>query len=106
MAKSLNQFNAEQSEIVQELQAQIQEKEKILKDYQKQHGKMELFFNSVKKSIRPLSSHPLVYEPTKGKKSTDTPLTAVMRISDGHMGEVVEPEEIEMFNAFNPEICQ
>jgi len=94
------------SEAVLELQGQLKEKERLLNVYKKSHGKMELFFDAMRSAIKPIKPLPLIYEPTKNKKPVDTPITAVMRISDGHMGEVVEPKEIEGFNVFNPEICR
>lgn len=100
------EIRAKHSEAVQELQDQLKEKDRILQSYKKEHGKMELFFNAVAGAIKPIESLPLIYTPSTGKKSVDSPVTAVMRISDGHMGQEVEADEIEGFNKFNPEICR
>jgi hypothetical protein len=104
MAKSLDQFNAEQSEQVQELQRQIAEKDRILESYKKNHGQLEIFFNAVLDSITPIDPLPLVY-----KSSTEkglAPVEAVVQITDGHMGAKQEPDEVEGFNEFGPEICR
>ena len=104
MAKTLNEFNAAQSEIVKELEAQIREKERILKDYQKTHGQLEMFFNSVLASVSALKPSPIKYTPKDSVSSTV--IEAVAQITDMHMGSVQEPDEIENFNEFNPEICE
>lgn len=104
MAQTLDKFAAEQSEIVQELQVQIQEKERILKDYQKGHGQLELFFSSVIASIHAMKPRPVLYE--KKEQQNTTEIEGVIQITDTHMGAVQEPNEIEEFNEYNPEICE
>lgn len=103
MAKSINQFNEEHSEIVQELKAQLLEKERILKDYQKGHGQLEVFFNSVLASVSAIKPKPIVYV-SKHTEST-TLVEAVAQITDTHMGSVQDGDEIEGFGEYSPDIC-
>ena len=102
--KTLEQFNAEQSEIVKALEAQLAEKERILEDYKKGHGNLEVFFNSLLASVSSMKPKPVVYTPSEDK--TKSTIEAVMQISDMHMGAVQLADEIEGFNSFDPEICE
>lgn len=102
MAKSVTQWENENSELVKELQAQLAEKDRILKDYQKGHGKLEVFFNAVQASVNAIEPQPIVYKPSQSKQ---TEIEVVMQIADAHMGAVQEADEVEGFNAYNPDIC-
>jgi len=103
MAKSINQWESDNSEMVRELKAQLDEKDRILDSYKKEHGKLEIFFNSVIANIKPIKSHPQVYVPPE---KSSTPVVAVMQICDAHMGAVQDADEIEGFNEFNPDVCR
>lgn len=103
MAKSLSAFNAEQSEIVKHLESQLSEKDRILDEYKKEHGRLEVFFSQMLASVSVIKPKPITYVPSKNKGSAK--VEAVMQISDGHMGAVQDGSEIEGFNEFNPEIC-
>ena len=102
MAKTLNEFNAENSEIAQELQRQLNEKERILDSYKKGHGQLEVFFNSLLASVEAMDPLPIQYVPQEAKTA---PVIAVMQIADSHMGSVQHPDEMEGFNEYSPEIC-
>ena len=91
------------SEKVQELSRQLQEKDMVLDGYKKEHGKLEVFFDRVIRSINPVVSLPDQFNPGKKSKSK---CIAVMQISDGHMGSVQNPDEIEGFGEFSPELCE
>jgi len=104
MAKSLDQFNVEQSESNQELQRRLAEKDRILESYKKNHGQLEIFFNAVLGAIVPIDPRPLAYKSSFEKGGSV--VEAVMQITDGHMGAVQEPDEVEGFNEFGPEICR
>lgn len=103
---SEERFRAEQSEIVIQLEQQNKELENALSMYKKEHGKLEVFFRRVEGAIKPVLPLKQVYKPTADSKKVSTPCTAVMRISDGHMGQVQPKEEIEEFGEFNPKICR
>ena len=104
MALKESELRAQQSELVQELQSQLNEKDLVLKEYKRSHGKLEDFFNRVSANIMPVLPLESVYEGGSGK--VGSPCVAVMRISDGHMGAVQVPDEIEGFNEYNPEISR
>lgn len=104
MAKGVNEFLNDNSEVVLELKAQLLEKDRVLENYKKGHGQLEIFFNSVLASINSIEPLPIIYksDPQKGKASVE----AVIQITDPHMGSVQEPNEIEGFNEYNPKICR
>lgn len=105
MKYSEERFRAEQSEIVQQLEAEVKEKERQLDEYQTEHGKLEVFFKRIENVIKPVISLKKVYDP-KSSDRLGSPLIAVKHITDGHMGEVVPAEEIEGFNEYNPDLCR
>ncbi len=102
MAIKLEDFKQKYSEEIQELQRQLSEKDQVLENYRREHGKLEIFFNKITDAIRPLTPFDRIYEP---KKKSGSIVTATMQISDGHCGAVQLSEEIEGFNEFNPQIC-
>lgn len=104
MAKSLDEFNVTNSEIFIEMQRQLDQKDRILDSYKKNHGQLEMFFNAVISSIEAIKPKPRVY--VKKTIDTSTDVIAVMQIADAHMGAVQMPDEVEGFNEFNPEICR
>ena len=100
-----NQLKEKHSERYLELEKQIRDKDLILDNYRKDHGKLEIFFNKVIEAIRPVDPLPIIYK-TTGKQKQGSAIVAVCQISDSHCGEVQEPKEIENFGEFNPEICE
>jgi len=104
MAKNVNEFLSDNSEIVQELKRQLEEKNRVLESYKKDHGQLDIFFNSLTSSVEAIKPLPIVYVPKE--QSRDTVVTAVMQITDGHMGAVQLADEIEGFNEYNPDICR
>ena len=104
MALNEKELREQQSELAGELRRQIADKEAVLDGYKKEHGKLEDFFAQVTAQILPVLPLESVYE--KGSGKVGTPCAAVMRISDGHMGAVQLPDEIEGFGEFNPELCK
>jgi hypothetical protein len=102
---SEERFRAEQSEIVKQLEAQITEKERLLEAYKAEHGKLELFFKRIEDVIRPVVPLKKVYNP-KVSDRKGSPLTAVMHVSDGHMGQVQPADEIEGFGEYGPDLCR
>ena len=104
MAIKENELREQQSEIVQELRAQIAEKDQVLGNYKKAHGKLEDFFGKISLAVKPVLPLKSVYE--KGSGKVGSPCAAVMRISDGHMGAVQLLDEIEGFGEYNPELAR
>ncbi len=104
MAKNVNEFLQDNSELVQELRRQLEEKDRILNSYKAGHGQLEVFFNSLLASVDAIKPKPIVYQPKEQKISAT--VDAVMQITDAHMGAVQEAEEIEGFGVYSPEICR
>jgi len=70
-------------------------------------GEDEEYFDVIRKSIDAIEPLPLIpYEPPEDKKTIGSALSAVLVLSDWHIGEYVEPDEIEDFNTFNWLIAQ
>lgn len=98
-----SELRSRHSEEFRELERQLKEKDVILDNYKREHGKLELFFNKIYDTIQPVVPLTNVYRPSNRSKSN---CVAVMQISDAHMGAVQMPDEIEGFGEFNPEICE
>jgi len=98
-------LRAEQSEIVEALEQEILKQKQILKDYQKDHGKLDVLFNRLNKSVAPLHPLKVVYSP-KEEAKVDSPCSGVLEISDWHYGARVVSAEIENFNEYDLDICK
>jgi len=91
----------------QQLHRELSEKELALKEYRKEHGKLEVFFNRVVTNITPIEPLESVFSKIyKKSKKSETEVIPVGHVTDSHMGAVQEADEIEQFNEFNPEICE
>lgn len=101
MALSEKDLRNQNSEIVEELNRQLADKDRIIKEYRKEHGKLQVFFDRVISKVKPIKP----FSPVTIDRPPGKPVTAVMHITDSHMGAVQEPSEIEGFNEFSPEIC-
>jgi hypothetical protein len=100
---SADTLKSKHSEYKKALEQELKQSAKILDEYKKDHGKLEVFFNRIIDNITPVLEAPGVYKPVIIKDNN--PITAIMHITDGHMGAIQEPSEIEGFNMFNPAIC-
>ena len=91
----------------QQLRREINEKDLALKEYRKEHGRLEVFFNRIISHIDPISPLDSVFEKMyqKNHQVSETRVIPVKHITDSHMGAVQESDEIEQFNEFNPGIC-
>jgi len=98
-----SEFKAEYSEKVEELRRQIKERDTRIQAYRREHGKLQLFFDDVKNLIEPIQEREPIIFPKRLKKGTL--VEPVMHITDTHNGAVQEPNEIEGFNAYNPDIA-
>ena len=104
MAQNLSDFEASQSEFVKELERQLTEKERILESYQKEHGKLEMFFDSIKNSISAIKPSKIKYERKETRLSST--ILAVLQDTDWHIGATQAPLEIEGFNEYNFSVAQ
>jgi hypothetical protein len=74
-------------------------------DLLKERGKQKAFFDDLKTAVRAMDPFPRV--PIKiGKGISNTPIAAVVKLSDWQIGEVIDPVETEGFGRFNHEIAQ
>jgi hypothetical protein len=100
-----DQLKDKHGSVTQQLQKQLYQKDKILNEYVDAHGKLELFFAQVCDTLQSFPSPEILYEPISNV-NVESECTAVMHISDTHMGSVQEADEIEGFNEYNPDICE
>ena len=101
---SEEELRRKHSEDLKELHRQLEEKDKILENYKKEHGELEVFLQKVINKVSPVE--PLQQVKVQHPAKTESQIEPVVQISDSHMGEVQEPDEIEGFNEFNPDICR
>lgn len=97
-----SQLKSEYSEKSVELRRQNAELKTVLQSYRREHGKLEVFFEQVVEAIRPVTPLP----PVKFDKGSATPVVPVLHLTDLHVGAVQEPNEIEGFNAYSPDISE
>jgi len=98
------QLKAKHSEEVEHLQNVIREREREVKEYRKEHGKLANFFRQLNAAIEPIDPLPSEYKPRVGTRKTAGVCAAVMQSTDGHHGEQQEASEVEGFGEFSPEI--
>jgi len=102
-----DQLKERHDEEKQELHRELREKESTLKQYRKEHGRLEVFFDRVTSAVTPITPLKSVFDKVYRRVGdvSDTPVIPVGHITDSHMGMVQEADEIEHFNEFNPDIC-
>jgi hypothetical protein len=98
-------LRASLSEEVQHLQSIIADRDKELKEYRKDHGRLESLFRGLRETVTPLAEVPAMKRPARVRDNR-TPSTALIRISDGHHGAVQQASEIEGINAYSPAISR
>jgi len=91
--------------IVRKLKRDNKELVKRINQLKLQVGVQEDFFTEVHEHIENIQPVKVLYNPPTKKKVTHT-LSAVTVWSDWHIGEVIEPNEIEGFNAYNLSIAK
>jgi hypothetical protein len=64
-------------------------------------GNEQDFFLMLTDALKQLKPKELKYKPSKKPGKITNPVSAVIQFSDWHVGEVVDADEIEGFNAFN-----
>lgn len=102
-----DQLKSEHNEQIQELHRQLNEKDQILQEYRRDHGKLEVFFTQVRNSVSPIEPFDSIYRKTyKARNKVKSPITPVGQGTDSHMGAVQKADEIEFFNEYNPELCK
>ncbi len=104
MAITGNELKNKHSEEMQELHRQLEKKDQVLENYKREHGKLEVFFKRVLNAIEPIQPLESQFK-RRRKRKVQSIVSSVFHVTDSHMGAVQEPDEIEGFNEFNPEIC-
>ncbi len=90
------------SEKSTELRAQITELRTNLASYRREHGRLEVFFEQVIEAIEPIKELPPIAFESRG----GTPVMPCLHLTDLHIGATQEPNEIEGFNSYSPEIAE
>lgn len=101
--KPTSKFEAEQSEIVQRLEAQLQEKDQVLESWKKDQGDLEIQLRAIAAQIPSMDPAPIIYTPKEGKEKI---VDAVVHFTDWHIGERQDSDEIEGINAFDFSIAE
>lgn len=99
MAKKVEEFLQDNSDVVKELERQLKEKEKIINDIQIGSGQLELLFSSLLSQITSLNPQAISYNPKK--ESGNHLVMPVFQDSDWHIGEYQDADEIEGINSFS-----
>jgi hypothetical protein len=92
-------------EEILDLRGQVGDLNERLKQYKRDHGSLKTFFRDLKECISPIQPIHMEYAPPEKKTKVSNPISPVFQISDVHMGMQQDPDEIEGFNEYNPEIC-
>ena len=99
-----DQQRAEDETTIAALRAANKELSRDADKLRVQLGKQRLFSEQVAGSIKALDPYP--YFRYSRAQKTCNPIVPVLEISDLHVGEVVQPNEVEGFNKFNWAIAQ
>jgi hypothetical protein len=87
--------------LVRKLRKDLKTAKSRIEQMKLQIGKEEDFFLLLKDALTVLDPQPLKYQGSKKPGTVTHPVSAVLQFSDWHIGEVVDADEIEGFNAFN-----
>ena len=87
------------------LREKLKSTEREHKEYQKETGQLRVLFEELKDTIDALEPPQIEYKKPR-TTPISTPVTHVCHWTDWHDGAVVDPDEIEGFNEFNPKILR
>jgi hypothetical protein len=95
------------SPLMRKMEKDNQELRRRLEETKLEMGEHEAVFESIKREFKGIEmKDPVVHIPTSKVTKVSAPLSAVMVLSDWHIGEYVEADEIEGFNQFSWTIAQ
>ncbi len=105
---SEEELKREHDEEKQQLRRELSEKDSVIKEYRKEHGRLEVFFNRVISYVTPIKPLTSIFKEVYRRINdvSESEVVPVKHITDSHMGSVQEADEIEHFNEFSPEICE
>lgn len=102
-AEFINKYDP--AEEVKHLRERVKDLEAQHEDYEKSVGGLRVLFAELRDIIGDMDPPKLEYKkPSDGRVST--PVTYVSHWTDWHNGAVQDPDEVEGFNAFNPDILR
>lgn len=95
-------------EEVIDLRARVRGLERRLAEYKADTGSLLSFFRDLSEAIAALPSPPraALYRRPAKKTAVTSPVSAVLHATDWHMGAVQQPDEIEGFAEFSPEVLE
>lgn len=89
---------------VRNLRSQVQRSESVIDRLKLQIGEQNEYFSQLLAAVHTITPSPTAYTPSQ--QSSISPVSAVWHFTDWHIGEVIDEDEIEGFNAFNFEIAK
>ena len=84
-----------------DLRSKVKRLESTIEDMRSSDGKLQSLFRDLGEQIKPIAPEPMYYRPDKETKKVASPISAVLLLSDWHIGMRQEPDEIEGFNEFD-----
>jgi len=94
------------SPIVRKLRKDNSALRKRVEELKLEMGESEAFFDDMRREMEIMKPLPATVIATPKKSMVSAPMSAVLVLSDWHIGEYIEPDEIEEFNAFSWAIAQ
>jgi len=93
------------AEEVKHLRGEIAKLERDHEAYTKEHGRLSILFDDLRRSIEELDPPEIDYKPPK-RSTVTSPVVHVSHMTDWHLGAIQNPEEVEGFREFNPEVLE
>jgi len=95
------------SPLMRKIEKDNQELRRRIEELKLEMGEHEAVFESIRREFKSIEPRdPVIYTPTSKSDKVSAPLSAVLVLSDWHIGEYVESDEIERFNQFSWAIAQ
>ena len=104
MTKSLDQFKSAHApdQEVEYLRARVAELERIRHSEREATGEAREIIFALSQAVEKAKPVAMQYKP---QKTSSTPITQVLHLTDLHYGEVIAKDEIEGINEFSPEVA-
>lgn len=93
-------------EEVLDLRSRVKSLERRLAEYKADTGSLMSFFHDVYEEIEQIKPFKIEYRTPRKRAIVDSPISCVLHNTDWHMGAVQQPDEIEGFSEFSPEILE